>query len=284
MNNQLDLKMLLDQFVDYLDKVISDWFNGIIDGEQKAYKNLINQSYMPEPYIGNPKNCSFVVVNYNAGAGDNRDSHNYLPCAGCTIDRQRLICYVKDNSYSAFEVPFPCLMTDEELEQRNWTWIKSYGGYLWWQRRKEWIQNVTRAAGVPSINDGVMPFAIELCGWHTPSWSNTRVIIDDPTLHQVVEKRVINVIKAAIDCSTAKFAYFIGKKHIPLLESYGFKWRGGDQPNDMVSKHDNRFFAIYKHPQTCHRALVTWTIGSNTHPGKRFFEKEASMIKALTQL
>lgn len=68
--------LCLNQFINYWDKVISDWFKGIIDTEQSAYGHLVNKDYMPEPYIGNPMKCSFVVVNYNAGAGDSRDPHN----------------------------------------------------------------------------------------------------------------------------------------------------------------------------------------------------------------
>jgi hypothetical protein len=273
------------QFIDYWDKVIKDWLNGIIDKEQSAYRNIMNTDYMPEPYIGNPNNCSFVIVNYNAGAGDSKDPHNYKDCANCCVNRYRLICYVKDHSYSQFELPFPCLMSDDELKKRNWEWIKSYSGYKWWQQKKGWLNNVTKAAGLPSYEDGVMPFAIELCGWHSKSWSNTNDIINNPQLKNVVEKRVIDIIKFAIDNSRAKFAYFIGKKHIPLLESYDFEWKAGDNPNNYTpQKGDNRFFAIYQHKVSHHKALVTWTIGSNTHPGKNSYTKEAKIIQLIQSI
>lgn len=276
--------LCLDQFIDYWDKVISDWFGGTIDKDQLAYGNhLVNEEYMPEPYIGNPKKCSFVVVNYNAGGGDSRDPHNYRQCANCNIDRKRLICYVKDHCYSEFELPFPCLMDDKELLRRHWEWIKDYSGFKWWQQKKNWVNNVTKAAGVPSIKDGVMPFAIDLCGWHSKSWSNTKDIIDNDELKEVVRKYVIDVIKAAIDCSYAKFAYFIGKIHIPLLKEYGFEWKAGDNPQ-KPNNGKTRFFAVYMHPVTKHKVIVTWTIGSNTHPGKNYFDKEAITIQSLKDI
>ena len=275
----------LDHFIEYWDKVISDWFDGIMDKDQLRYGYLVNKDYMPEPYTGNPKNCSFVVVNYNAGAGDSRDPHNYRKCADCTIDRERLICYVKDHCYSKIELPFPGLMEDIVLEKNRWTWIKDYCGFKWWQQKKSWVDNVTKAAGVPSIKEGVMPFAIDLCGWHSKSWSNTKDIIKNPELKKVVEKYVIDVIMAAIDCSCAKFAYFIGKNHIPLLKEFGFKWKAGDTPQAKKTNNGNaRFFAIYMHPETKHKVIVTWTIGSNTHPGKDSFEKEAQIIQLIKDI
>lgn len=274
----------LDQFLDYWDRVIADWFKGNLDKDQQKYGHLLNKEYMPEPYIGDPRNCSFVIVNYNAGAGDSREPHNYRPCADCNVDRKRLICYVKDNCYSKIALPFPFLMDDSDLKSQKWDWIMDYSGYKWWQQKKEWIENVTNAVKIPSMKEKVMPFAIELCAWHSKSWSNTYDIIKNPELKKVVEEHVINVIKDAIDCSYAEFAYFIGKKHIPLLDSYGFKWKYGDTLNTKKSKGKNRFFAIYKHPQSGHKALVTWTIGSNSHPGRNFFKDEANMINILKNI
>ena len=107
------------------------------------------------------------------------------------------------------------------------------------------------------------------------------MIISNPALKKVVEDRVINVIKTAIDHSEAKFAYFIGKMHIPLLLAYDFEQIGGSPITATAPKGKNRFFATFEHRVTGHKAIVTWTIGSNKHPGKNFFGIEDAMIKTI---
>lgn len=267
----------MDTFINYWDKVIQGWFCGNIDAEQQHFDKLVNQNYLPEPYIGNPKQCSFVIINYNAGGGDNRDPMIYKDCADCLKNTESLISYVKKRSYSEVMTQFPFLLTEEELIKRGLRGIENYSGYKWWQAKKNWIDHVAKVANIPIIDDGLMPFAIELCAWHSKSWSNTEILTKHP-LKTIIEKRVISVIIKATKTSRAHFAYFIGKKHIPVLEDFGFHRIWGDSEEAIGEKGVNRFFAIYHHESSNTKAIVTWTIGSNNHPGKSFFDKEEKVI------
>ena len=267
----------MEEFIRYWDKVIQDWFCDKIDTEQQHYGDLVNPNYLPEPYMGNPRQCSFVIVNYNAGGGDNRDPMIYKDCADCSKNTVSLISYVKNRSYNEVMTPFPFLLTKEELGNREVRGIEKYSGYKWWQAKKDWINHVAKVANVPTTDDGLMPFAIELCAWHSKSWSNTEILIKEP-LRAVVEKRVIDIIIKATKQSKAHFAYFIGKKHITVLEDFGFHHIGGDSKEAKDKKGGNRYFAIYQHEASNTKAIVTWTIGSNSHPGKNFFNREKEVI------
>lgn len=267
----------MEAFIEYWDEVIQDWFCGNIDAEQQHYGKLVNPNFLPEPYIGNPKQCSFVIVNYNAGGGDYRDPMIYKDCADCPKNSESLISYVKKRSYSEVMTPFPYLLTEENLTKRGLTGVEKYSGYKWWQAKKNWINHVAKAANVQSIDDGLMPFAIELCAWHSKSWSNTEILIKDP-LKAIVKERIIDIIIEATKQSKAHFAYFIGKNHIPVLEKFDFQHIGGDDKDDTCKKEENRFFAIYHHKVSKTKAIVTWTIGSNSHPGRKFFNRESDTI------
>lgn len=267
----------MEEFIRYWDKVIQDWFCDKIDTEQQHYGDLVNPNYLPEPYMGNPRQCSFVIVNYNAGGGDNRDPMICKDCVDCSKNTVSLISYVKNRSYNEVMTPFPFLLTKDELAKRGLKGIENYSGSKWWQAKKDWINHIAKVANVPTIDDGLMPFAIELCAWHSKSWSNTEILIKEP-LKAVVEKRVIDIIIKATKQSKAHFAYFIGKKHITVLEDFGFHHIGGDSKEAKDKKGGNRYFAIYQHEASNTKAIVTWTIGSNTHPGRIFFNEEEKAI------
>jgi hypothetical protein len=267
----------MNAFIKYWDEVIQEWFCDKMDTEQQHYGELVNPNYLPEPYIGNPGQCSFVIVNYNAGGGDNRDSMIYKECARCSKNIESHISYVQKRSYSEVMTQFPFLLTKDELIERELKGIESYSGYKWWQAKRDWINHVAKAANVPNIDDGLMPFAIELCAWHSKSWSDTEILIKEP-LKAIVEKRVIDIIIKATKLSKSHFAYFIGKKHIPVLEEFGFHHIWGDTEEVKGEKGTNRFFAIYQQEVSNTKAIVTWTIGSNNHPGKSFFDKEEKVI------
>lgn len=271
----------METFTRYWDEVIQDWFCGIIDTEQQHYGELVNPNYLPEPYIGNPRQCSFVIVNYNAGGGDNRDPMIYKDCAGCPKNTESLISYVKRRSYSEVMTSFPYLLTEDELAKRGLKGIENYCGYKWWQAKIDWINHVAKVANVPTIDDGLMPFAIELCAWHSKSWSDTEVLLKNDNLKSVLKRYVVDVVIQTVILSEAHFAYFIGKKHIPVLKALGFLQIGGDAENSIGKKGNNRFFAIFAHKFYGTRVVVTWTLGNNRHPGKSYYEKESSIIQRM---
>ena len=76
------------------DQIILDWFDGRIHNSQIGYEGLIDINYMPEPYLGDIDNCSFVIVNLNPGPGQ---CHS---CASKKNVKNTLIYKVFCSSYS----------------------------------------------------------------------------------------------------------------------------------------------------------------------------------------
>lgn len=262
-------------FIKYWDDVINQWLGGTIDPCQKQYGHLVNIAHMPEPYWGDPDNCSFVIVNYNPGGGQDRNPHTYYACVNCTNHIGLLSQYVKNNSYSQLAMDFPLLLDKSLLHHK--TWITTYGGYQWWQAKKPWITHLAKAAKVATPDEGLMPFAIELCPWHNASWSNTQELYDNSHLKPVVKTYVSDVILAAIAASKAKFGYFIGRNHIPVLLTAGFVKIDPNPLQPILSS--NRWFQRFEYKPTGLRAIVTWTLGSNKHPGNGFWAFEQTLIK-----
>lgn len=260
-------------FINYWDNVIHDWLRGSIHHEQKHYGKLLNPYYLPEPYWGDPENCSFVIVNYNPGGGNNMDPHTYLPCATPCCSVQTLIKYVNLNSYSKIALQNPLLMTPCELAMNGWGWFASYGGYHWWQKKKDWFIHLANAASVPTINDGLMPFALELCPWHSPSWPGVAPLLNRP-LKAVIRQRVINVMHYAIYRSKGKFAICIGKDFTTILPKFRFMPCSNIQPMPGVA----RYYQLFRHKVTDLPVLVTWANGSNRHPSSKFYAAESTMI------
>jgi len=173
---------------------------------------------------------------------------------------------------------FPGLISKGALMSKGLEWFADYCGYGWWQKKTEWICHLAESLNVPSINEGLQPFAIELSPWHKPKWNkkDTCLLLETP-LKEFVKEHVLNVIHEAIDNSISKFAIFIGKLHCDLLESFDFEIVD-NVIDEKPLKETERFYRIYQqtYKDQCHRVLVTWSNGSNHHPSEKFwkFEKE----------
>lgn len=264
-------------FCYYWDTVISNWFGGVFCPDQQQYGKLLNLDYLPEPYWGNPDNCSFVIVNYNPGGGNNIDPHTYIKYASCSCNVPTLIKEVLTNSYSYVALPFPLLMDKNALHSKGWDWFDTYGGYRWWQQKKNWFNHLATAANVPTIDQGLMPFAIELCPWHSPSWPGTGALLKSP-LDKVIDKYVIAPILYAINKSSSKLAFFIGSGHIAVLNHWGFK------PISCIIQPDpklKRFYQAFEYQASGLKAIVTWANGSNKYPSTHFYPYEVTMISNL---
>lgn len=261
-------------FINYWDYAISDWLSYTIDPEQAAYGSLLNPDYLPEPYWGDPDNCSFVIVNYNPGGGNNLDPHTYRTCANSCCSIPSLIKYVKNQGYSKAALDFPLLQSSAALINKGWNWFLNYGGYIWWQRKRDWIKHLASVAKVPTIDDGLMPFALELCPWHSPKWPGPSLLIKDPLI-KVIRQRVINVMHYAICRSKGKFAVCIGKDFTDILPQ--FRFIPCSKAIRPISEVD-RFYQLFRHKVTDLPVLVTWANGSNRHPSSKFYAFEGTMI------
>ena len=142
-------------FFEFWDKFVDDAMKHTLSAPQfivttKGISIKNPYYYVPEPYYGDPKNCSAVILNINPGAGG--PSHvNLFPNGEAT--------------YSKHAREFPYLNSS----------ISSFNpaGDKWWEKRKEWLDRLVKSyihthpeiANVDKAKD--FPFAIEFCPWHS---------------------------------------------------------------------------------------------------------------------
>lgn len=193
------------------------WF----DSDQ--LNKLLCPIHMPEPYWGDPDSCSIVVVDYNPAGGKDMNPHTYR--GNGVYPENTMIDYVKEKSYSKLAKDFPILKAKKELEKDERWWLRSYGGRQWWRGKIEWMLHLIQPDSEPSKEwpeNVSLPFAIELCGWHSPNWpDNTQAIEDNDNLKESIRKWFVNPLLKSIEESTSKMAVCIGAQFKPsILEKY----------------------------------------------------------------
>ena len=326
-------------FIDYWDNVVKFWLSnpnshaicadrplkgqsfynhkGIrvnIEADQEPFfqNTIINRklcpAHMPEPYWGNPCVNSIVIVNYNPGGGDDMGCHTYkftngnptfLPfCPNTMID------FVHKSSYSSLALSFP--IWKKNLSQTK-LWLNSYGGRDWWKGKKEWAQHlvVGRAPGV-CVED-VPPFAIELCGWHSPNWArlNWANAKNNNALKKTIEAHFVNPLLYAVEqsksnlavCIGAQFSHNILSIFIPCLQDVTqsvykllatnakISYPAGSKNDSIAVEVNNktRYYRVFdayingKH----HVLLNTYAPGGNHHPAKHFWSFEKDLLRAI---
>lgn len=203
-----------------------------IETEQKPFFNnhsfnkLLCPAHLPEPYWGDPDNCSIVVVDYNPAGGIDMNPHTYKgTLGGNQFPPNTIIDFVKNNSYSELAKEFPIWKKDLK---NGMEWLCSYGGRKWWLQKKEWIKHlVEHLVGEDIDVEIIPPFAVELCGWHSPNWpDNTNAFEND--LKDTIKTHFAQPLLAAIENSKSKLAVCIGAQFKPsILSTYldldGFK-------------------------------------------------------------
>ena len=195
------------EFIDYWDKTIKKWADsgGNIPGSEQAWfegnsklKDWVK--LMPEPYWGNPENCSIVVLNYNPYCTPEIDES----CDGF-IDNKRdktTACGLMADKYSDIAKSFPILNKPLKCP------YKCFGGVGWWKRKGKWLNHIIASYNPEIINSELKPFALELCGWHSPEWRFVK--INKKTRKNILDN-VIPVFREAISNSEVKFGLCIGK-------------------------------------------------------------------------
>ncbi len=344
MNNTKESFWSPEEFIKYWDKVVKLWLKApekgegytVIDArrplegecyykeefevnmekEQMAFfKNenlskLLCPAHLPEPYWGDPDEgkCSIVVVDYNPAGGKDMSPHTYkgtITIDGSNFPPNTIIDYVKNNSYSELAKGFPIW---KENLPKGLEWLCSYGGRKWWLNKKKWIQHlVGEEIDVP-------PFAIELCGWHSPNWPDNTKDFKDDDIKDTIKNRFALPLLKVIDNSKSKLAICIGaqfkpsilREFIPNLEDITGciykKWEDNikiDYPAnptdkkkedmsisvivDTGKKKTTRYYRVYnvKDGDNNHIILNTFAPGSNHHPAEAFWKFENELIQAI---
>ncbi len=233
---------ILQDFIKYWDDVVADWFIAISKQQNPKVDKSISKfgvvsGMMPEPYWGNPENCSLVAVNINPGGGkeeqDSSGNHvmssfeNAVKAAG---------------SYSKIALPFPLLdgvFNWKQIVPANW--VPAYGGTRWWRKRYEWLKGFIDAS---NIKTDKKPFAIEICGWHSSSNSAAR-FKNFPGLDNLFLKP----LREAILNSDLKLGIGICNITSMLTADLGFKLLGayyGSQKNPTPAGIPNKLTAYGK--------------------------------------
>ncbi len=191
-----------------------------IEEEQAEWFNAIGENlcpiHMPEPYWGNPCNCSIVIVNYNPAGGTGMNQHTYRGI-GDSYPANTMIQYVNENKYSQLAINFPILKNKEDLSKDERWWLCSYEGRTWWRNKKEWMQHLEKwilqeKYGSQDANCQSMPFCIELCAWHSPKWPNNMKDLF-VNLKDSITKRFVAPLLYAIEKSDCHLAVCIGAQY-----------------------------------------------------------------------
>lgn len=293
-----------------------------IETEQKSFFNnhslnkLLCPAHLPEPYWGDPDNCSIVVVDYNPAGGIDMNPHTYKgTLGGNQFPPNTIIDFVKNNSYSELAKEFPIWKKDLK---NGMEWLCSYGGRKWWLQKKEWIKHLVEHLVREVDVEKIPPFAVELCGWHSPNWpDNTNAFEND--LKDTIKTHFAQPLLAAIENSKSKLAVCIGAQFKPSILS-AFLDGFNDITNDVfkllsykdISYPDNpknknqdssisicveinnnnnnnnikRYYRIYNivNENVNHIILNTFAPGGNHHPANHFWNFENDLLKAIKKI
>lgn len=231
-------------YIEYWDIVIEQWLQNSFNCKELSEQNLFASDLgfdadfilnrLPEPYWGNPNNCSFVIMNYNPGpCNDSR--HNYRFCADtCNC----MIHEIKCKKYSGFANSFPLLRKLNPTE----LWFEDSVGREWWQKQNnKWIKGVMQELGTTKL-----PFAMELCAWHSNHWGgiNNKNFAKHKKL---IEDTIIIPFKDAITRSKFKFGLCFGKRiGTELLDKFspGVFYLVTRKSNHTIYSFDDNCFVI----------------------------------------
>lgn len=276
----------MKEFIEYWDDVIRHWAQGDGSEEKSILKtervwfdktniNLIPQ-YMPEPYGGNPDKCSAVVLNYNPGGSDTEAPDAY--CHISQVSVKGSMPEVMGKRYSGIALDFPWLnaedqrpafMNDERLKPT----------IDWLRNRTEWVDSLLGKTS--GSEQGLKPFFIDLCGWHSKNWKGVRFKstkrYDATPLADYLKEHILPVLMYAIPKSELGVGLCVGKEFadviLPLL---GFKATSEPiQPNSEK----RRYFQPFELDGV--KILCTWSWGANKRPSDEYLSYEKELISNL---
>lgn len=274
--------MIIKNYNSYCDKLVEDWLNPNFSSTD-TYKNdffLARSSklkapqyldLMPELFFGDPDNNLAVMLNLNPGYGET--NCNYI---GKNVVSERL-----SKGYSSFAKSFPYL--SDPLFHPD--------AFCWWNRRERWIKEDILDGKAP---EGLHPFSIELCPWHSNSWNEALSGgLKDKNFLDFVDNNVLPVISYATKHSLTKAVLSIGKVYCDLYESLGFihkqkEWEWGPNSNiqnwpcdPKTGKPKNVFFRSYYSEKYDLKTICIWLLGSNKTPSRSFKGIEQQILNSL---
>ena len=250
----------MNEFLKYWDEVFAYWVeHGEVPASESYWdfeKIGLYPELMPEPYIGNPADCSVVILNYNPGASDYdlRTPEGIEKYRKDTVHHSRLddpeaMCHHYARNYR--ERVFAGYYLGRDVDPLYDTACLSDAGKKWWSKRLDWFREL-----VPESEK--LPFALELCGWHSYSWGGIKYKKD---LLRSLKERLAPVIDGAIRASDLGIGLCVGAQwSAKVLPAFGYRdvtaevmdltdyrrgWKPlGGQRNYCIMRNDNGSYII----------------------------------------
>ncbi|MDD3049970.1 MAG: hypothetical protein PHR06_02380 [Candidatus Cloacimonetes bacterium] len=246
--NDFMVKWIEDPEEVFKNDLLSIKHSGQIDTQLKC-------NYLPQPYLGDPSNCSAVTLNLNPGKLIESRMHPN----GYFIKELK-----NSKDYFEYAKDFPQL-------KKNSTF---------WKNQINWINRLVEHEN----GEKNLPFAIEICHWHSIRWKNFKL---DNELLDYFEKMVFGVIVNVIETSRLKTVLSIGSQYAKLYEKLGFKRLleishkncsefSLDYPLNKINKPSNRTYSLWQ-SRTGTKYLNTYTV-SNKPPSKEWLEIDKYII------
>lgn len=253
--------MPLQRYIDAWNGLIAKWMNNQNVLTPLKVSKKLDINFMPEPYNGNPFDCSIVMINLNPGQGH---------CSLCWKNQNTPNTYVNDadiNKYNGFALPFPFLTTPPSTPSSDW-WIgKNRKGGRW-----AYLKKLLSWKGVQPNNPYKNPLAIELCALHSDSIAGINFGKYLTALRSVnPDLDPTQIIENAIKNSDAKFGFAVGKPIYEALKSIGYTDIQIPNHNNVKNAKGNpnaRQFAMVERNGA--KVLCTWTSGGNSCPSEAF--------------
>lgn len=256
---------ILQDFIEHNDKLVQGWMDNPSDFcSHHIYfqpgctpAESLSKWGMPEPYLGDPFNCSAVIVNINPGGVIDCNNWNAREKSSNFIKK-----YLSSGSYESYAHEFPYLRLPKEELETNW-----------WKSREVWIKHFSKKKS--------LPFAIELCPWHSTKWKG--MSYKDDNLKAYINQYVIRPAGEVIKNSGLPFGLAIGKPIVMALEELGFQkkkewaWETNTLehwPVNIKGMAIKRCYALLSHEESNVSFLCTWAQGGNKAPNKRFESTE----------
>ena len=210
---------IINDFLEYWDNILNQWIQtGTIPDSESHWKNeelvspkfskLILQRIMPGPYLGNPYNCSTVILSYNPGS----KPYNLETKEG----KEK---YFEDEEHHS-QISNPTKMAYKYAHNPRWRTADDAfqnlhpDGKKWWKKHLDWIKEI-----VPESSNN--PFSIELCPWHSYKWQNLKY---NKKLLNTLSTRLSSVIEETIRKSDLGIGFCIGAQWgDKVLPAFGYK-------------------------------------------------------------
>ena len=268
--------MDLSRYINYWDQTIAGFLsNPAANSLPLSFGVNIQTDYIPEPYMGDPNNCSFVIVNLNPGSGQ---------CHSCIKQKdvsEMLVNKVKTEGYSTAIRDFPYLKEGKAVGLIDWD---NSLGRKWWKSKERWIKHMLNVFCPSydsnySIPDGYYPFAMELFAWHTERWPVflNKKLEKKGGYGQIISDNVIEPLHEAIKKSRFHVAFCVGRPIGTIISSFSTFIKINSNPITPSIKKGNRSYDVYHDGNGCY-IINTWAQGGNTYPSDMFEKEEEGIV------